>query len=303
MYIPAMVSTVFFLLSVITPQVPTDTQRIRSVCQQNCSELTSKAIASIRDEYFYQEWLKSKKASQGESFNPEEYLLSRLKEIDEMVACESIGFGIQHSIYLNPNTDQQAIVAKVNPEDPVTYQIMRIVSTDIYSETALAHAEASKEGKGFEGTGDQLRKLLDSFQRAVNQRLGKAHLVYKDVGVYNLEGAELQAAYDKILPHLQQMIARGGVVTVYFNYISPADPQKLGKVRHSILADLSGPQFYLFDMNAPDWIVTWGNGNGQYKDLESLLKNALDYIGMAYLQPNVGNRQTALQLAIYSNVD
>ncbi len=279
------------------------TKVILSVCKDKCPLFITNTIASLKSAYFYQEWLTSKQASQGADFDPHKYLLGRLGEIDEMAACESIGFGIQHSIYENPRVDQKAIVAKVNPEDAIAYQIMRIVSTDIYGELALAHAKASREGTGFEATGDKLRKILDSFQTTVDQRLGKAHLVYKSVGVYNLEGSGLDDTYNKILPKLQQMIARGGIVTVYFNFISPPDPQKLGIVRHSILADLATPNFYLFDMNAPNWIVTWENGDGNYKDVESLLKKTLEYIGVAYLQPNVGNKSTALQLVIYSNVD
>ncbi len=273
-----------------------------AVCKDHCPLIIKTTIADIHDKFFYQKWLQYKQATEGPNFNPQKYLLSRLQQIDTMVACESVAFGIQHSIYENPNADQNSIVAKVNPEDSVTYQLMRIVSTDIYGQVALAHAKASKEGKKFDQTGDLLRKILDSFQASVNERLAKATLVYKDAGVYNLSDDSFQQAYDKILVRIQQIESVGGVVTAYINFISPPNPLELGKVRHSILAEINPPHFYLFDMDAPNWIVTWGSGDGKYSNTESLLKNALDYIRIAYLQPNVGNMETALQLVIYSNV-
>ncbi len=288
------------ILSAITPAqaVPTASKEIG---RDHCPRAIAKILLDIQDQLFYQAWVASKKTSLGDDFEPEKYLLGQLSQIDNMVACESIGFAIQRSIYEHPDADEQTIVANTSLEDAIAYQLMRIVSTDIYGETALTHAAASQEGKGFETTGELLRKILSSFQAAVDQRLGKAKLVYKDAQIHDLEAPGLRAGYEKILHRLKQIIARDGIVTVYFNFISPADPQKLGTVRHSIFAEFQAAHFYLFDMNAPKWVVTWGNGDGSYPDAESLLRNALDYIGAAYLQPNVGNRQTALQLAIYSN--
>ena len=295
--------TTVAVLAVVPPAPAPETTKVQAqICRENRPAMITTAIAEIQDKAFYKKWLESKRASQPD-FDPQNYLFDRLSQIDTMVACESIAFGIQRSIYQFPNANEKEIVDHVNLQDALTYQLMRVVSTDIYSETVLGHVKASKEESEYTETGDRLAAILASFQEALDQKLQKAKLVYKDVGVYNLEGANLQTIYDESLAKLQQVENRGGTVTVYFNFISPPDVQKLGKVRHSILAEISPPHFYLFDMNAPNWIVTWGSGDGKYANTEMLLKNALDDIRIVYLQPNVGNMETALQLVVYSDAD
>jgi len=280
--------TSILLAFCLEAQPPATADHIKALCRTGFEQYVPEAIKNLQDHYFFQEWLKTKHSLFGADFNAEQYLMNQLHKINEMVACESIGFGIQHSVYENPEADAQTLVSRVNPVDAIIYQALRIVSSEAFADAYYGRSAADS------------KMLVDSYQIVIDQRLGKAKMVEKPSGCFNLDGEGLQTATSTLLSSLKNTMNHGGHVTVYFNFISPYPGQP--KVFHSIFANLDPDHLYLFDMNAPNWIVTYGNGGeAKYASLETLAQNALDYIRIAYLQPNVGNMETAFQWVVYSS--
>ncbi len=240
------------------------------------------AVSDIDKHLYYRVWLEALHPAQ---WDPIPYIVSKLPKEG---TCNGQMFAIQKVIYASPIQSAAADVAAANPQDVITFDVMRLTYTELFRHVV------NLEMLGVQDLphGVDAASLRADFQSNLSELLGDAHLAKSINQPLDLKN-QLDDIVALLTAELTPLADPNAFMTAYVNIIGGME------VSHSMLLKAIAPDFVLFDTNAPGDIVRMDSQEGRHADLPSLVKTTIDYINQAYFSSPSLEGKGYIQLQVY----
>ncbi len=253
----------------------------------NFDSAVKQAVGLVNRHHYFQLWRNEMHAA---DWDPIPYIQQKIPEDG---TCHGQMFAIQKAIYKNPTRPPAEAIEQADPQDVVTFDVMRLAYTELFSWIV---ALEFNDGEGLP-SGINRAMLREDFNKNMEEVLGLAHLVKPINQRFDLD-REFEEMVTYLTAELTSLTAPDDIMTSYVNVLGGSGTTGSKQVVGSMLMVASSPNFVLFDTYAPGYVTP----GAPPKDLEALVRHVLTYIKKTYFADPTLAGQGYLQLQVYHKI-